>query len=74
MHDRATKFMPAVPTPQKGAKFLLRMVTEVTRFIVYTLCRELAIRTVNLLFCQLWLESEKHADLLASLCMMKVPQ
>ena len=45
MHDRATKFMHAVPTPQKGAKFLQHMVTEVTRFIVYTQHRELAIRT-----------------------------
>ena len=45
MHDRATKFMHAVPTPQKGAKFLQHMVIEVTRFIVYTQHRELAIRT-----------------------------
>ena len=69
MHDRAAKFMHAVPTPQKGARFLQHMVTEVTRFIVYTQHRELFIRTD----CQLWMESEKHADLLALFCMMKVP-
>ena len=55
MHDRATKLMHVVPTPQKGAKFLQYMVADVTRFIVYTQHREFAMRTdrENLQFCQL---------------------
>ena len=45
VHDRATKMMAAIPTPQKGGKHLQYLTTEVTRFIVHTQHREIAIRT-----------------------------
>ena len=37
--------MAAIPTPQKGGKHLQYLTTEVTRFIVHTQHREIAIRT-----------------------------
>lgn len=45
VHDRATKMMTAIPTPQKGGKHLQYVTTEVTRFIVHTQHWEIAIRT-----------------------------
>lgn len=45
VHDRATKMMAAIPTPQKRGKHLQHLTIEVTRFIVHTQHRETAIRT-----------------------------
>jgi len=45
LHDRATKMMAAIPTPQKGGKYLQFLTTEVVRFVLQTQHTELAIRT-----------------------------
>ena len=45
VHDRATKMMAGIPTPQKGGKYLQYLMTEVVRFVVLTKHREIAIKT-----------------------------
>ena len=45
LHDRATKMMTAVPTPQKGGRSLQHLVTEATRFVMGTQHKDLAIRS-----------------------------
>eukprot|EP00435_Cladocopium_sp_Y103_P038920 s137_g10.t1 len=45
LHDRDTKLMAAVPTPQKGGRSLQHLVTEATRFVMGTQHKELAIRS-----------------------------
>eukprot|EP00435_Cladocopium_sp_Y103_P039005 s2111_g10.t1 len=45
VHDRAAKMMTALPTPQKGGKRLQYLTTEVTKSIVYTQHREIAVPT-----------------------------
>ena len=45
LHDRATKMMAAVPTPQKGGRSLQHLVTEATRFVMGTQHKEIAIRS-----------------------------
>ena len=45
VHDRATKMMAGIPTPQKGGKYLQYLTTEVVRFVVLTKHREIAIKT-----------------------------
>eukprot|EP00435_Cladocopium_sp_Y103_P026439 s4053_g6.t1 len=45
LHDRSTKLMGAVPTPQKGGKALQHLVTEATRFVVSTQRKEIAARS-----------------------------
>jgi hypothetical protein len=45
LHDRATKMMAAIPTPQKGGKYLQYLTTEVVRFVIQTQHTELAIKT-----------------------------
>ena len=45
VHDRDTKMMVAIPTMQKGGRFLQHMVTEVVRFIVATQHLEVGLRS-----------------------------
>ena len=45
VHDRDTKMMAAIPTMQKGGRFLQHMVTEVVRFIVATQHFEVGLRS-----------------------------
>ena len=45
LHDRSTKMMLAIPSPQKGGKYLQYLTTEVVRFIMQTQHREIAIKT-----------------------------
>ena len=44
VHDRATKMMAGILTPQKGGKYLQYLTTEVVRFVVLTKHREIAIK------------------------------
>ena len=44
VHDRATKMMAGIPTPQKGGKYLQYLTAEVVRFVVLTKHREIAIK------------------------------
>ena len=45
LHDRATKMMAAIPTPQKGGKYLQYLTTEVVRSVIQMQHTELAIKT-----------------------------
>ena len=45
LHDRSTKMMAAIPTPQKGGRSLQHLITETTRFVMGTQHKDLAIRS-----------------------------
>ena len=45
MHDRDTRLLGAIPTVQKGGKYLQYVITEFVRFIMHTQHREVALRS-----------------------------
>eukprot|EP00435_Cladocopium_sp_Y103_P056888 s567_g19.t1 len=44
LHDRSTKMVAAIPTPQKAGKYLQYLTTEVVRFIMQTQHKEIGIK------------------------------
>ena len=45
MHDRDTRLLGAIPTAQKGGKYLQYVITEFVRFIMHTQHKEVALRS-----------------------------